>query len=202
MSSHRAGANGGSRSGPPPDNVITHRPLRLRWGDWRIPHVIQVHVQPAAAYEEQRAQDWQAGRPLGSQMPPHFVLDDGIAETALALMRHRESEEALLEIGYLAALMEALLNTPCPILRTDLIRRVYQEVKRLSSKLGLRWGGRGRRFMLPLNQDAQDPHWFRHALAPLGNLQEFFATLREIAHQRYRQLAREYVLYYPRRWNL
>ena len=202
MSSQKPSSGGGFRPGPPPDNVITQRPLRLRWGDWRIQQVIQVHVQPAAAYEEQRVRDWRAGRPLGSQMPPHFVLDGGAAETALALMRHREDEDALQEVGYLAALMEALLNTPCPILRTDLIRRVYQEVERLSNRLGVRWGARGGSFLLPLNQDAQNPHWFRHALAPLGNLQEFFATLREIARQRHQRLAREYVLYYPRRWNL
>jgi hypothetical protein len=103
------------------------------------------------------------------------------------------------EVTYLACLMEALVNTPCAILRTDLIRRVYQEVDRLSGRLALRWRGRAERFLLPLNRDALDPQAFVRRVAPLDNLQEFFQALRAIAQERHQDLAKNYVIYYPRR---
>jgi hypothetical protein len=98
--------------------------------------------------------------------------------------------------------MEALVHTPCPILRTDLIRRVYQEVEQLSQALGLRWHGRASHFSLPLNEDAQTPNQFAQTLAPLTNLRQFFATLKQMAEQRYQALAKGYVLYYPRHTRL
>ena len=36
-------------------------------------------------------------------------------------------------------------------------------------------------------------------VAPLSNLQEFYAALRGYAAQRYRTLSKEYVFYYPGR---
>ena len=184
------------------DHIISQKPYRLRWGDWRVASPIQVHVGAAAVYEDQREDDLAAGRTPGGQMPMHFQLDGGLNETALALLRHRGNESSLLEATYLACLMEALVNTPCAILRTDLIRRVYQEVDRLSAQLGLRWRGRVERFMLPLNRDAFDPQAFVRRVAPLDNLQEFFQALRQIAQERHDDLARNYVIYYPRRFGL
>ena len=186
----------------PDEHVICQKPYRLRWGDWRVAAPIQVHVGAAAVYEDQRAEDLAAGRPLGGQMPAHFQLNGGLNHTAQALLRLRQDENALLEATYLSALMEALVNTPCAILRTDLIRRVYQEVERLSAQLGLRWRGRVERFMLPLNRDAFDPQAFSRRVAPLDNLQQFFHALRDIAQERHADLAKNYVIYYPRRFSL
>ena len=163
---------------------------------------IQVHVGAAAIYEDQREDDLAAGRTPGGQMPMHFQLDGGLNETAQACLRHRADETNLLEVTRLACLMEALVNTPCAILRTDLIRRVYQEVDRLAGRLGLRWRGRVARFMLPLNRDALDPQSFTRRVAPLDNLQEFFRVIKEIAQERHEDLARNYVIYYPRRLGL
>jgi len=157
-----------------------------------------VHVHPAAIYEDQRQEDLAQGRDPSGHMPPHFVLDGGMHETAQAILRHRQDEGALLEVAYLSALMEALLNTPCAILRTDLIRRVYQEVETISVHLGLRWRGRAGHFMLPLNEDAMHPKGFAQRVAPLDNLQEFFWVLKEIATARHQTLAKSYILYYPR----
>lgn len=186
--------------GPPAkdERIISERPYRLRWGDWRTINIIQVHVHPAAIYEDQRQEDLAQGRDPGGHMPPHFVLDGGMQATAQAILRHRQDEAALADISYLAALMEALLNTPCAILRTDLIRRVYQEVDSLSSRLGLRWRGRVGHFMLPLNEDALHPRGFEQRVAPLDNLQEFFRALKEIGAARHQALAKSYVIYYPR----
>ncbi len=172
--------------------------MRLRWGAWRVMHPIQVHVQSAAVYEDQRQDALEAGRDPAGQMPPHFVLDGGLHDTAQAMLRLRTDSGALEDIAYLSALMEALVNTPCAILRTDLIRRVYQEAEALMTRLGLRWRGRVGRFMLPMNQDALDPQAFERQVAPLDNLQEFFRTLRQIAEQRQKILAKDYVFYYPR----
>lgn len=187
---------------PADDHIICQAPYRLRWGDWRTAHPIQVHVAAAAIYEDQREEDLAAGRPLGGQMPMHFQLDAGLNDTAQAILRHRADEAALIEVGYLACLMEALVNTPCAILRTDLIRRVYQEVDRLSARLSLRWRGRAGHFVLPLNRDATDLDGFARRVAPLDNLQEFFAVLKEIARERHQDLAKNYVIYYPRMFAL
>lgn len=187
---------------PADDHIICQTPYRLRWGDWRTAHPIQVHVGAAAVYEDQREEDLAAGRTLGGQMPMHFQLDAGLNDTAQAILRLRADESALIEVSYLACLMEALVNTPCAILRTDLIRRVYQEVDRLSAALSLRWRGRAGRFMLPLNRDALEPKGFDRRVSPLANLQEFFAVLKEIARERHQDLAKNYVIYYPRQFAL
>ncbi len=192
------------KGGPPdpPDHIISNSPLRLRWGDWRTRNVIQVHVQSAAVYEDYRQQCLQQGQDPSGQMPSHYSLDQGMHQTALALLRHHQDPGALVEVGYLAALMEALLNAPCPVLRTDLIRRVYQEVEGLSRRLGLRYGGQVGRFMLPLAEDSRTPDFLNQGLARIDNLQDFFNTLKEIAQERFDRLAKGYVLYYPRRIGL
>lgn len=193
------GGRGGSGPRDPDEHIICQKPLRLRWGDWHTPHVIQVHVGSAALYEHQREQDLAAGRRLGYQMPSHFTLDGGMHETALALMRHRHSEESLRQVGFLAGLMECLINVPCAILRTDLIRRVYQEVQELSRQLGLAWRGRVGHFMLPVMEDAQDPKHLEIAVRDIDNLKGFFTTVRAITDRRYTALAKDFVIYYPRR---
>lgn len=187
----------GSRS-----RVICDKPLRMRWGDWRTRHALQVHLQAAAVYEDYREECAREGRDPSGQIPPGFALDGGMHHTALALLRYKSDEQSQRDVGYLSALMEALLNTPCAILRTDLIRRVYQEVENTSKRLGLRWAGQVGHFMLPLNEDAREPQSFARRVAPLDNLKDFFATLREIADQRHESLKKGYVLYYPHKGSL
>jgi len=181
-----------------PDNVITQSPLRLRWGDWRKRQPLLVHVGSAAGYEEFRQEAKAQGQDPAGQVPAGFELEDAAAQTAMALLRHRDNEPRLLEVGYAACLMETLLNTPCAILRTDLIRRVYQEAQEVSAGLGISWRGRGGCFMLPLNEDARQPHAFAQRVEPIADLKELFATLRDIAGQRYQSLKKGYVIYYPR----
>lgn len=179
------------------ERVITDQPMRLRWGPWRSGRIIQVHVASAAVYEDYREQCLQNGQDPAGQMPPHFALEGGLQDTALGLLRHREDAASQQQVCYLACLLEALVNAPSAILRTDLIRRVYQEVDHLSKTLGFRWRGGEGRFIPPVNQDAGDPHHFARMVAPLGNLQEFYSVLHGYAAQRYRIISREYVFYFP-----
>jgi hypothetical protein len=194
-------------SGGPPsdsyeDHVICDKPLRMRWGDWRTQNVLQIHVQAAAVYEDYRAECLADGGDPSGQLPIGFTLDGGMHQTALALLRYRSNEERQVEVGYLAALMEALVNTPCAILRTDLIRRVYQEVDALSASLSVRWSGRVGHFMLPLNEDARKPQSFARRVAPLDNLKDFFGAIKQIAQERHDSLKKGYVLYYPHKGSL
>jgi hypothetical protein len=174
----------------------------MRWGDWRTHNVLQLHVQPAAVFEDYRAECLAQGGDPSGQLPIGFTLDGGMHQTALGLLRYRQSEERLVEVTYLSALMEALVNTPCAILRTDLIRRVYQEVDALSAALNLRWSGRVGSFMLPLNEDARSPKSFARQVAPLDNLKDFFSVIKQIAQERYDSLKKSYVLYYPHKGRL
>ena len=183
---------------PSEDHIISDRPLRLRWGDWRTTTIIQVHLQTAAIYEDQRRECLAQGRDPAAQMPSHYALTGGMGETARALLRHHTSQESQIKVIYLAALMEAMVSTPCAILRTDLIRRVYQEIQTLSASLKTSWSGRDGRFLLPLGQDAADPQAFARKVSPLDNLQDFFSTLQAIADQRYHELRKGYAIYYPR----
>lgn len=182
-----------------PDNVITTQPMRLRWGDWATSRIIQVHVQPAAAYEDQRQEDFAAGRALGGVMPAHYSLDGPMHDTALAYLRHKNDAKAQEDITYLSVLMEVLTNIPCPILRTDLIRRVYREVEQLSNRLSHRWHGRSGSFLPPLNLDAGKPQELAERIVAVDNLQTFFAIARDIAQNRHQALAKQYVIYYPGR---
>ena len=185
-----------------PDNVITDAPMRLKWGDWRTTNILQVHVRSAAGYEDYRAELIKKGRKPGGKMPAHIACTNGLNETALAVLRHRHNQEDLIKVGFLAALMETLVNTPCDILRTDLIRRVYGEVEKLSKSLDLSWRGGANRFMLPLLEDQAQLMDFKRRVAPLNRLNTLFKTLDEIARERQEKLAREYVFYYPRGFTL
>ncbi len=179
------------------EHVISDEPMRLRWGAWRIGRIIQVHVGAAAIFEDYRSECLEKGEDPSGQMPPHFNLEGGLQDTALALLRHRSDQEAQQEVCYLASLLEALLNVPSAVLRSDLIRRVYQEVDRLSSELAFRWRGGEGRFILPCNTDARDARRFERQVAPLTSLAEFFGTVRTLSQERYLELSREYVFYFP-----
>ncbi|MEW5914143.1 MAG: hypothetical protein AB1814_16425 [Thermodesulfobacteriota bacterium] len=185
--------------GPGREHIITDQPMRLRWGPWRVNRIIQVHVGAAALFEDFRNDCLREGRDPSGQMPPHFSLEGGLQDTALALLRHRADAQAQAQICYLASLLEALFNAPSPVLRSDLIRRVYQEVEGLSARLSLRWRGGESRFILPVNQDAADPRRFERTVASLSTLREFLDTIQALSQERYRLLVREYVFYYPLR---
>lgn len=185
--------------GPGRDHVITDQPLRLRWGPWRIGRIIQVHVGAAALYEDYRTDCLAGGKDPSAQMPPHFSLEGGLQDTALALLRHRRDARAQERVCYLASLLEALLNVPSAVLRSDLIRRVYQEVEELSAELSFRWRGGEGRFILPLMQDAADPRRFERTVASLTTLRQFLDTILDLSRARHRALARDYVFYYPPR---
>ncbi|ADK85221.1 conserved hypothetical protein [Desulfarculus baarsii DSM 2075] len=180
------------------DNVIADKPMRLRWGDWRTHKVLQAHVGAAAAYEDQRREFLSRGQSPAAQMPPGFELDGGEKDTALALLRFRGDEGKQRRLMLLAVLTEALISVPCAILRTDLIRRVYQQVGELSRELGHRWSGDCQRLLPPLNEDAHEPDFLAKALINIDNLREFFDTATRIADERYQKMAKSYVFYYPR----
>ena len=184
------------------ENEITRQPMRLRWGDWRTSRIIQVHVRSAARYEDERAESLQKGRGLPGHMPAHYSLDHGMRDTAMGLLRHRNDAEAQKQVIYLAAIMETLLNAPCPILRTDLIRRVYDQVSALSAQLGMRFSGRQARFLPPLHQDAKNPAYLTQLVCRIDNLKSLFDCLQELAGQRYQTIRNNYVIYYPKQIGL
>lgn len=187
----------GQGGGKGPGHIITQSPMRLRWGPWRTSHIIQVHVGAAAAYEDFREECSQSGQDPAAQMPAHFTLNGGLRDTAIALLRFRNNNAAQENVTYLSLLMEILVNVPCPILRTDLIRRVYKEVDRLSSELILRWRSQDGHFMLPLATDAAEPYALAQAIAHIENLSEFFDTIKSLAHKHYQELRNNYVFYFP-----
>lgn len=180
------------------DNVITDSPMRLRWGEWRSTKILQVHVGAAALYEDYRQEALAHGHDPAAQVPPAHTLSGGTRETALALLRFRNSREKQIRAYYLAALIEALITSPCAILRTDLIRRVYHEVETISDELGLRWSSRSGRLMLALERDARDPDSMGKRLHDIDNLSNFFQEVQDISASRYHDLAKNYVLYFPR----
>jgi hypothetical protein len=179
------------------EHVISDQPMRLRWGAWRIGRIIQVHVGSAAVYEDYRAECLQRGDDPSAQMPPHLDLEGGLQDTVLALLRHRHSQADQEKVCYLASLLEALITVPSAVLRSDLIRRVYQEVDRLSQELSFRWRGGEGRFILPCNSDAGDPRRFERRVAPLKSLADFFETIQTLSQERYKELSRDYVFYFP-----
>lgn len=182
----------------PNENVITDKPLRMRWGDWRTQKVLQVHVGAAAAYEDARQECLAKGMDPAAQVPPAFELAGGEKDTVMGLLRFRDSEAKQRRVFLLAVLTETLIGVPCAILRTDLIRRVYHEVDAISRELSLRWGGDCQRLLPPLNEDAMEPDFLAKAMINIDNLREFFDVATSLADGRYTKLAKNYVLYFPR----
>jgi hypothetical protein len=180
------------------ENLIASEPLEWRRGDWLTGHALMCTRSESKRFEEHRIEAYQLkGHKHIGFVPNHFRLDDGYFYTVSGLFRHRADEAMMRRVYYLAGLMEGVTNAPSPILRTDLLRRVYQAIMEERERLGVVWRGQVRHFLLPLHVDRYNPNLFYHHIVKAESLKDLYKTIRRETDTQFDILAQHYVIYLP-----
>ncbi|MCE5243832.1 MAG: hypothetical protein ABFD98_13680 [Syntrophobacteraceae bacterium] len=183
---------------PGANNLITSHPLEFRRGDWQHGQPLLCTRMESARFEEHRAGALAApGHRHIAFVPNHLSLDEGSRCTLLGLFRHRNDEGRMRRVYHLAGLMECVTNATSPVLRTDLLRRLYQEITEEREALQVAWRGRVDHFLLPLFPEHYNPNLFQHRISRAETLKELFDAVRGETDAQFNALSRFYVLYLP-----
>lgn len=180
------------------DNLITARPLEFRRGDWRRGQIIQCLRQEADKYQAHRREALSAGHRHLRFVPQHFSLAGGHEHTAMGLYRWREKERQAREVYRLAGLMECVVNSSCPLLRTDLLRSLYRAIADLREQLKVTWLGGSSQFLLPLHPYLYERERFFDRICKAHTLKDLYLIVDEETRVQFDLLAAQYVFYLPR----
>ena len=180
------------------ENLIASKPLEWRRGDWLTGHALLCTRRESERFEAHRIEAYQVkGHKHIGFVPNHFKLDDGYYYTVMGLFRHRGDEAMMRRVYYLAGLMEGVTNAPSPILRTDLLRRVYQSILEERNCLKVVWRGHVRHFLLPLHTEYYNPNIFYHHVVGAESLKDLYQEIRAETDAQFDILAQQYVFYVP-----
>jgi hypothetical protein len=179
-------------------NLIASKPLEWRRGDWPTGFALMCTREESERFEAHRLEAYQVEghRHIGF-VPNHLKQDSGYHYTVMGLFRHRKDEAMMRRVYYLAGLMECVTNASSPILRTDLLRRVYQSILEERELLGVVWRGNVHHFLLPLHPQYYNANIFDHHIACAESLKDFFQKLQSEADTQFDILAEHYVFYLP-----
>ena len=181
------------------DNLICRKPLEFRRGDWRQGQILQCLRSEAEKYQTHRHQAITNGHSHLSFVPEHFSLVGGCDYTVMGLYRWRESEERAREFYQLAGLMECVVNSSSPLLRTDLLRRVYKTIMDLRRSLNFSWKGDSSQFLLPLHPNFYRRSDFFAQIQQADTLKVLYEKVEHETRVQFDLLAAEYVFYLPKR---
>ena len=180
------------------ENLIAAKPLEWRRGDWLTGHAMICTREESKRFEAHRLEAYQVeGHKHIGFVPNHFKLDDGYHYTVMGLFHHRDDEAMMRRVYYLAGLMECVTNVPSPILRTDLLRRVYQSIMEERERLRVVWRGHVRHFLLPLHTEFYNPNRFHHHLVSAQSLKDLYQAIQGETDTQFDLLVERYVFYLP-----
>ncbi len=172
-----------------PDNLITRRPWEFRKAYWRTVHFLQILKSRSAKLES-------CGE-KANNLPPHFSLKGAMADTIRAMYAHRESEERMREVYYLAGLMDCMINQVSPILRTDILRSMYKKVFEMREEYGVNWYGPLDQALLPIDSWFYNDSEYRSTLRNAGTMKGLYLAIRKGTDKMFDILSLEYVFYCP-----
>ena len=183
------------------DNLLALQPLEWRRAEWLTGYVIMCTREESKQFEAHRREAYQVkGHKHIGSVPNHFKLDGGYHYTVMGLFRHRDDETIMRRVYYLAGLMEAVTNAPSAILRTDLLRRVYQSIMEERERLGVVWRGHIRHFLLPLRPDFYNSNLLFHQIGSAESLKDLYQKIQAETDAQFDILAQHYVFYLPERF--
>jgi hypothetical protein len=182
------------------DNLICRTPLEFRRGDWRKGRALQCLRSEAERYQAHRRQALAGGHNHLRFVPEHFSLLPGCESTLRGIYRWREREEAAREIYYLAGLMECVVNSTSALLRTDLLRSLYNTIMKLRGRLNMSWTGDSSQFLLPLHPHLYQRSNFFESIHRATTLKALYDTVKGETTAQFNLLAGEYVFYLPQQW--
>ncbi|RLB21101.1 MAG: hypothetical protein DRG76_09720 [Deltaproteobacteria bacterium] len=188
-----------SRGKAAPDNLIVKQPLEFRRADWGLGFFIQMTRRQSEWLEAQRNALYSEGKEGIRQLPPHYSLQGGVANTIRALYTYRHKEEQMRRVYFLAGLVDCLINQVNPILRTAMLRDLYNKVQDLRAELSVTWHGTLDQVLLPIDSAFFNELEYRHSLATAQTLKALYTAIEEGTRQMFDILSLEYVFYCPYR---
>ena len=172
-----------------PNDPDSSGPWEFRKADWKTPHFIQVLL--SRAHRLERQQD-------GPDTPsPSFPLEGGRAHTILSMYANRRDEKRMREVYYLIGLMDCMINQVNPILRTDLLRAMYNKVFIMKDDLNIHWHGTLDQVLLPIDPQFYNGLAYRSSLREAETMKGLYQAIRKGTEKMFDILSREYVFYSP-----
>ena len=181
----------------PDPHIICQKPFRLRRAEWETRTPAMVGLHQAALFEDHLEETGKLGVPI-SFVPSHVPLKGGPDQTIMALFRFRDQEEAMRKVYFLAGLMELATRMSHDLLRTDLIRRVFETIRGLSRELVLRWSSGQQGFLLPLPESLYPMARLARKLETAASYKELMSILEEETLVQFDLAAKHFVYYLPK----
>jgi hypothetical protein len=176
-------------------NIITSRPLEFRKACKPSKHFIQIPRIRASEFEFHYVIS--SNSVPRADMPWIRELKWGQGRTICSLFIHRESEQTMRQIYYLAGLVDCMINQVNPLLRTDLLRSLYKEAFELKRSLDVDWSGRLDDVLLPVETFYYNSDDYKKALGSAETMKELYRTIREGTSSMFDVLSERYVFYCP-----
>ena len=194
-----ADAHGPENIKQAPDNIIVRDPFEFRRSDWQSGFFLQMTKRNSEWLEEQRYTLFSQGKTGIGQLPPHYSLQGGLAGTIGALFTYRHEEEKMRKVYFLVGLIDCLINQVNPILRTVMLRDLYNKVQQLRTELGVRWAGTLDHVLLPIDGIFFNEMEYKRHLATASTLKALYGVIEEGTQEMFDILSVEYVFYCPYR---
>jgi hypothetical protein len=183
----------------PPNNLITKKPWEFRRADWDNAFFIQMLKSQSEKLENHRREIHLKGQRGIWHLPSHFTLRGGMAYTIRGSYIHRKDETEMREVYYLAGLVDCMINQFNPILRTDLIRDMYNKIMESKHRLGVNWYGQIDQVLFPIDNAYYNQSEYRQSLSGAKTMKELYHLIREGTDEMFDILSFEYTFYTPGR---
>ena len=172
-----------------PDAIIPSGPWEFRTAAWKSMHFTQM----LRSETEKLASEGDVPHTL----PPHFVLKGGMAYTIRAMYLRRENEKQMRDIYYLVGLMDCMINQVNPILRTDLLRDMYNKIFEMKATLNIHWHGTVDQVLLPIDTFFYNSAAYGASLKNANTLKSLYGVIKDGTGEMFDILSSEYVFYCP-----
>ncbi|RLB43422.1 MAG: hypothetical protein DRH12_03000 [Deltaproteobacteria bacterium] len=181
------------------DNLIVKQPFEFRRSGWQSSFFIEMTKKQSESLEQQHNLLREQGREASIQLPPHHSLQGGVAGTIGALFAYRNDEAKMRDVYYLAGLVDCLINQVNPILRTAMLRDVFNKVHDLKNRLRVSWSSTLDHVLLPIDTVFFNEMEYRRNLATADTLKALYKTIEDGTQEMFDILSSEYVFYCPHR---
>lgn len=180
------------------DNLVLDKPIEFRRGEWETGCALLCTRKESRRFEaHRRAAHKVPGHSHLAQVPNHLKLADGYHYTVRGLFRNRHDPALMQRVYRLAGLMECVTNASSPVLRTDLLRRLYQTIIRERDVLKTVWKGNVGQFLLPLYSDHYNRDLFFHRIRTAASLKQLYTVVEQETTEQFLLLSHHYVIYLP-----
>jgi len=181
----------------PPDNLICLSPWEFRRADWEGRHFIQMLRSQSGWLECHRDEICKKRGKGVWHIPLHFSLKGGMFYTIRAMYASRDNEYRMREIYYLAGLMDCLINQVNSVLRTDLLKAMYNKVFSMKRELNMHWYGPLDQVLLHVESQFYNEFEYRSSLTSACTMKELYRAIRAGTDEMFDILSLEYVFYCP-----